>query len=1048
MAPVTYTQLKFRYIGPAGNRTSAVAGVIGNPLIYYAGAASGGVFKTIDGGVHWSPVFDDQPVASIGALAVAPSDPNVVWAGTGEAFIRSNVSIGNGIYRSTDAGKTWTHMGLDRAGRIARIVIDPRNPDVVFAAVMGHSYGPQKERGIFKTTDAGRTWQHVLFVDENTGASDIAIDPNNSRVLFAGAWTLEIHTWGRSSGGPGSGLYASRDGGATWQKLTGHGLPAGPVGKTAVAIAPSNSNRIYALIETADGVSFDGKPAERGELWRSDDGGENWKVVSYDRNLAGRTHYYSRHAVAPDNENEVYFLTAAWTKTLDGGETSIDPPPAEQPYGDYHDVWIDPTSASRMIVSHDGGISITLTRGRSWQTIQLPIAQMYHVAVDSAVPYNVLGNMQDGPSMRGPSLSRAGVFGGERGPASISRPMWHTVAGGESGFAIPDPKDPNIIWSTASGYGSVGGIVERYDERTRQARRVEIWPYYTVGSPAADLKYRFQWTFPLAISSHDGRVYAGSQHVHETTDNGQSWKVISPDLTLNDKQRQQISGGLTPDNVGVEYAGVVFAIAESPIEKGLIWAGTNDGLLHVTRNGGGQWTNVTANLPSLPPWGTVSNVEPSRHDAGTAYVTYDLHQVNNRDPFVFKTTDYGKTWRSIASDLPKGMATYAHCVREDPVRKGLLYLGTESALFVSLNDGQNWTPLQGGLPHAPVHWLTIQEHFNDLVVATYGRGFFILDDVTPLREIAPSVLNASAHLFKPRAAYRFQPITDPLTTNDDPTEGKNPPYGVPIAYFLKSAPKDDVKLTIADADGKTIRALTGTKDAGINRVWWDLRNERSPEIRLRTAPLFSPDVKLNAEGFRPLPAGGRLNVLIPPGTYTVKLSVDGQESTQSLTVRKDPNTTGSEADVTAQTKVLLEIQDEITQIADLINRAERARVQLSAITSAVADDESGKAVKASAEALDKKILAAEEPLHQVRQTGRGQDLLRYPGQLIDHLLFLASGVGLADFAPTTQQIEAHEGYKKETASRQAQMNAVLKDDVTAFNRLMTDRKVPHVIAQE
>ncbi len=1046
-SPSPYAQLKFRYIGPAGNRTSAVAGVVGNPLVYYAGAASGGVFKTTDGGVHWSPVFDDQPVASIGALAVAASDPNVVWAGTGEAFIRSNVSIGNGIYRSTDAGKTWTHMGLDRVGRIARIAIDPRNPDVVFAAAMGHSYGPQRERGIFRTTDAGRTWQQVLFVDENTGASDIAIDPNNSRVLFAGAWTLEIHTWGRSSGGPGSGLYVSRDAGGTWQKLTGHGLPAGPVGKTAVAIAPSNSNRIYALIETADGVSFDGKPAERGELWRSDDGGENWKVVSYDRNLSGRTHYYSRHAVAPDNENEVYFLTAAWTKSLDGGETSIDPPPAEQPYGDYHDVWIDPTNANRMIVSHDGGVSLTLNRGRSWQTIQLPIAQMYHVAVDNAVPYNVLGNMQDGPSMRGPSVSRAGVFGNDRGPGSISRAMWHTVAGGESGFALPDRNDPNIIWSTASGYGSVGGIVERYDERTRQARRVEIWPHYTVGSPAADLKYRFQWTFPLAISPHDGRVYAGSQHVHETTDNGQSWKVISPDVTLNDKQRQQISGGLTPDNVGVEYAGVVFALAESPIEKGLIWAGTNDGLLHVTRNGGAQWTNVTTNVPGLPPWGTVSNIEPSRYDPGTAYVTYDLHQVNNRDPFVFKTTDYGRTWKSIASDLPRGMATYAHCVREDPVRRGLLYLGTESALFVSLNDGQNWTPLQSGLPHAPVHWLTIQEHFNDLVVATYGRGFYILDDVTPLRELAPAVLTSSAHLFKPRAAYRLQPITDPLTVNDDPTEGKNPPYGVPIAYFLKSAPKDEVKLTIADATGRTLRTLTGTKEAGINRVWWDLRNDQSPEIRLRTAPLFAPEVKLNAEGFRTLPAGGRLAVLSPPGTYTVKLSVDGQEVSQPLTVRKDPNTSGSEADISAQTKALLEIQDEISQIADMINRAERTRAQLSSIVSAMADDDIGKAVKAAAEALDKKIIAAEEPLHQLRQTGRGQDLLRYPGQLIDHLLFLASGLSLADFAPTAQQLEAHEEYKKETESRRTQMTAVLTDEVAAFNRVMTERKVPHVIGK-
>ena len=1043
--PQIYAQLKFRYIGPAGNRTSAVAGVAGDPLVYYAGAASGGIFKTTDGGARWSPVFDDQPVASIGALAVAPSDPNVVWAGTGEAFIRSNVSIGNGIYKSTDAGKTWTHMGLDRTGRIARIVIDPRNPDIVLAAAMGHGYGPQRDRGVFRTTDGGRTWQHVLFADENTGASDIAMDPKNPRILFAGMWTLEIHTWGRSSGGPGSGLYVSRDGGVTWQKLTGHGLPAGPVGKTAVAIAPSNPNRVYALIETADGVSFDGKPAERGELWRSDDGGANWKVVSHDRSLAGRTHYYSRHVVAPDNDNEVYFLTAAWTKSIDGGETSIDPPQREQPYGDHHDAWIDPVNANRMIVSHDGGISITLNRGRTWDRIQLPIAQMYHVATDNAVPYNVYGNMQDGPSMRGPSISRVNVFGGQDEPASISRAMWHTVAGGESGFAIPDKNDPNIIWSTASGYGSVGGIVERYDERTRQARRVEVWPHYTVGSPAADLKYRFQWTFPLVVSSHDGRVLAGSQYVHQTTDNGQSWKTISPDLTLNDKSRQQISGGLTPDNVGVEYAGVIFALAESPTEKGVIWAGTNDGLVHITRDGGARWTNVTASIPGLPAWGTVSNIEPSRHDAGTAYVTFDLHQVNNRDPFVFKTTDYGKTWRSIASDLPRGVATYAHCVREDPVRRGLLYLGTESALFVSLNDGQNWTPLQNGLPHAPVHWLTIQEHFNDLVVATYGRGFFILDDVTLLRQLTPAVLDSPAHLFTPRAAYRLQPITDPLTVNDDPTEGRNPPYGASIAYFLKAAPKEDVKLTIADASGQTVRTITATKEAGVNRVWWDLRYDQTPEIRLRTPPLFAPETKLNADGFRTLPAGGRLAVLAPPGTYTVKLSAAGRDVSQPLTIRKDPNTTGSEADIAAQMKVLLEIRDEVSQVADAINRAERVRAQLASISAAMSDDDTGKAVKAAAEALDKKIIAAEEPLHQMRQTGRGQDLLRYPGKLIDHLLFLASGLTVADFPPTTQQLEAHDELKKETVERRAQMTEVLTKDVAAFNRLMIERNVPHVI---
>jgi photosystem II stability/assembly factor-like uncharacterized protein len=1045
LTPQTYAQLKYRYIGPAGNRTIAVAGLPGNPWVYYVGAASGGIFKTTDGGARWTPIFDDQPVASIGSLAVAASDPNTVWAGTGEAFIRSNISIGNGVYKSTDAGKTWTHMGLDRTGRIGRIVIDPRNPDVVFAAAMGHSYGPQPERGLFRTIDGGKTWQRVLFVDENTGCSDVAIDPNNARILFAGMWQLEIHTWGRTSGGPGSGLYISRDGGSTWQKLTGHGLPKDPIGKVALAVAKTNSNRVYALIETADGVSWDGQPVESGELWRSDDGGENWKVVSHDRQLAGRTHYYSRHAVAPDNENEVYFLTASFTKTLDGGETSIDVPQRDSPAGDHHDIWIDPTDGNRMIVSHDGGLSITTNRGRSWQRVQLPVAQMYHVAVDNAVPYNVYGNMQDGPSTRGPSISRATVFGGENEAGLIYRGLWHGVAGGESGFAMPDKNDPNIIWSTASGFGSVGGIVERFDLRTMQARRVEVWPRYTVGSPAADLKYRFQWTFPLAISPHDGRVYAGSQYVHQTTDNGQSWQVISPDLTLNDKTHQQRSGGLTPDNVGVEYSGVLFAIAESSIEKGLIWAGSNDGLLHVTRDGGAHWTNVTASLPSLPPLGTVSNVEPSRHDAGTAYVTYDLHQVNNRDPFVFKTTDYGKTWKSIASDLPKGMATYAHCVREDPVRRGLLFLGTESALYVSFNDGQSWLPLQNGLPHAPVHWLTIQENFNDLVVATYGRGFYILDDITPLRQLTPQVLSADAHLFTPRAAYRFQATSEPGAVNDDPTEGRNPPYGASIAYFLKSAATSDVKVTILNARGETVRALTGSKDAGLNRVWWDLRYERTPEVRLRTPPMFAPETRLNKDGWRPLASGGRLGVLAPPGTYTVKLSAGGKDLTQPLTIRKDPNTSGSEADIEAQTKIMFEIRDATTQVADGINRAERVRAQLASLKTMMSDDETGKAVKEASDALDKKIIAVEETLHQMRLTGRGQDLIRYPGQLIDHLLYLANGLALSDFPPTTQQLEAHAELKKETSERSAQMNEVLTKDLATFNRLLIDRSVPHVI---
>ena len=454
----TYTQLKYRYIGPVGNRVSAVAGVAGDASVYYAGAASGGIWKTIDGGVHWQPIFDDQPVQSIGALAVAPSDANVIWAGTGEAWIRSHISIGNGIYKSTDAGKTWQHMGLDSTARIARVVVHPTNPDVVYAAALGHAYGPQQQRGIYRTMDGGKTWERVLFVDENTGAADVVMDPTNPRILFAAMWQIVIHTWGRESGGSGSGIYMSRDGGATWKRLTGNGLPAKPFGKVGLAIAPNNPSRIYALIETGDGVPVHDQETDRGELWRSDDGGETWRVVSYDRQLSCRQPYYTRMAVAPDRDNEAYFLCASFSKTLDGGATTADIPFGSSPGGDNHDMWIDPTDGNRMVVGNDGQVAISTNRGRTWLRQQLPIAQMYHATVDNQIPYYVMGNRQDGPSSRGPSNSKFGGFGGGGGGSGvIPRGEWHSVGGGESGWATPDPTDPNIIWSSASGSGSVGG---------------------------------------------------------------------------------------------------------------------------------------------------------------------------------------------------------------------------------------------------------------------------------------------------------------------------------------------------------------------------------------------------------------------------------------------------------------------------------------------------------------------------------------------------------------------------------------------------------------
>jgi photosystem II stability/assembly factor-like uncharacterized protein len=1035
LAPDAHSQLRWRHIGPEGNRVSAVIGIPGDPLTYYAGSASGGIFKTTDGGLSWEPIFDGQPVASIGDLAIAPSDPAIVWAGTGEACIRSHISVGEGIFKSTDAGRTWTRMGLERTGRIGKVVIDPQNPDIVLACALGHAYGPQEERGIFRTTDGGRTWTRTLFTNENAGCSDLEMDPRNPRKLFAGMWQLDIKTWGRESGGPGSGPFVSHDGGVTWDRLSGRGLPTHPIGKTVFAIARSNPDRVYAFIETGDGVPWKGQETDRGQLWRSDDGGERWQMVSADRNHMGRAHYYSHIEVAPDDENETYSMTSAFSVSLDGGETLRVAGGASSPGGDNHDIWIDPANPQRMVVGNDGGVSVSQNRGRTWQRIRLPNAQMYHVTVDHQIPYYVYGNKQDGPSYRGPSNSRTG--------GSIPRAMWHTVAGGESGWATPDPVDPNLIWSSASGSGTVGGIVVRYEENRRQGRTVEVWPDQANGVPA-DLKYRFNWTMPLTISPHDrNTVYVGSQHVHRTTDGGQSWQVISPDLSLNDKSRQQLSGGLTPDNIGVEYAGTVMAIAESRLERGLIWAGTNDGQVQVTRDGGKTWTNVTKNISNLPPWGTVGNIEPSRHDAGTAYLAMDFHQVNGRDPHVYKTADYGRTWKAITNGIPRSMLSYTHCVREDPVRRGLLYLGTENALYVTFDDGENWQPLQMNLPHAPVYWIAVQEHFNDLVVSTYGRGFWILDDLTPLQQMTSETLEAAVHLFAPRPAYRFRDITRPASLANDPTEGENPEYGASINYYLKSAPSGSVRITILDGKGQTVRTLQGTRAAGLNRVHWNLRYEPTRQVRLRTSPLYAPDVRVGPEGWRSAPGAGELSILAPPGTYTVKLSAGGRELSQPLVVRKDPNSAGTEADLQAQMTMLFELRRDLDAGADLVNQIELIRGQIDGLRTLVGDA----AVLKAGDELDQKLIALEMNFIELKMTGRGQDGVRWGSKLLGKFNYLANGLMSGDFKPTSQQVEVQKVLEDRLRGHLSELDNLLSRDVGAFNELLRKRNLGQIIVR-
>jgi photosystem II stability/assembly factor-like uncharacterized protein len=1043
VTPEQYSQLRFRHIGPVGNRVAAVTGVPGDRFTYLVGAATGGIWKTEDAGLHWKPVFDDQPVPSVGALAVAPSDPEIVWAGTGEPFIRSNVSIGDGVWKSTDGGETWTHSGLEGPGRISRIVIHPTNPDIVYAAQLGHGYSPQAARGVYRTTDGGTTWQQVLFVDENTGASDLIMDPNNPRILFAGMWQLELKTWTRESGGPGSAIYMSKDGGDTWKRLEGHGLPTRPVGKIGLCMSADDSRRVYALIETGDGVPIHGQETDSGELWRSEDGGANWTLTSYNHDLATRHAYYTRCAVAPDDKDEVYFASGSFSRSIDGGKTVVTSNQLgdeSAPGWDHHDLWVDPLNADRMIMGFDGGAAISENRTRSWFRAQLPIAQMYHVTVDNAIPYHVIGNRQDGPGFRGPSNTRTGGFWAN---GLIPRGEWHDVGGGESGFATPDPTDPDIIWSSASGSGADGGIVVRFNERNRQYRMVEVWPLTTGGWPAEDLRFRFQWTFPLLISPHDhNTVYVTSQHVHRTTNGGQSWEVISPDLTTNDKSKQTISGGLTPDNIGVEYCCVIYAFDESPVQQGVLWAGSNDGLVHVSRDDGDTWIDVTGNIPNLPPDGVVRSIDASKWNVAKAYITIEHHQVGDFAPRAYKTEDFGAHWTQITDGIDDHVLSYTRYLLEDPVRPGLLYLGTENKLYISFNDGEQWQPFMNNLPHTPFYGLIVQGHFDDLVVGTYGRGYWILDDISPLQQLTEEIVASAAHLFELRDAYRFRPVTEPMIMLEDPADGVNPEYGASLNYWLGSLPDGDVNLQIIDQTGDTVRTLRGSKNLGINRVWWNLRGEPSTQIKLRTKPLYADWVELNDEGWRS--GGPRLSVLQPPGTYTVALEAGGQTLTQQVTVLKDPNSDGTLEDIEQQTAMFVTIRADLQSAADIVNQIELVRRQIYDLKTIVEASSEDTTIISAVDSLDQKLIAVEGQLIQMKNS-QGGDGIRWPAMEIDRLSYLARNVATADFRPTDQQREVHQVLKDELTQIQEQFDELLDSDLPAFNRLLEERNVAQII---
>ncbi|MEN0048476.1 MAG: sialidase, partial [Bacteroidota bacterium] len=970
-------QLKFRHIGPVGNRLISVTGIPNDPLVYYVGAASGGIWKTTDGGLNWKPVFDKQDVHSIGALAAAPSEPEIIYAGTGESFIRSNVSIGNGLWKSTDGGTNWEHMGLEGTGRISRIVVHPTNPDVVYAAVLGHGYTPQKERGIFKSTDGGKTWKQVLQVDENTGASDLVIDPHNPRILFAGMWHLELRPWTRTSGGPGGGIYRSLDGGETWKKLEKNGLPEGNVGKIALAMTAAQAERIYALVETGDGIPLNGKSTNTGELWRSDDRGQSFQLVNSNRDLSGRGAYYTRCTASPDNANEIYFMAAAFSSSIDGGMTAKAATPGTAPNWDHHEMWIDPNNGNRQIVVGDGGLSISQNRGKSWYRAQLPVAQLYHVTTDTEVPYNVLTNRQDGPSMKGPSRSRMNSFFGGFIPSG----KWHDVGGGESGFATADPTNPDIVWSSASGFGALGGVVVRYNEKTGQFRQVEVWPELTAGMPAAEVKYRFQWTFPLLISPHDNNtIYVASQYVHRTQNGGQSWEIVSPDLSLNDKSKQQFSGGLTGDNIGVEYANVIYALEESPLKAGLLWAGTNDGLLHVSQDNGENWTNLTANVPNMPKYGAVRNIEASSHEEGTAYITVDAHEMGDFKAYVYRTSDYGKSWKKITTGISDSPLSYCRMIKEDPFRKGLLYLGTENALYVSFNNGDQWQSLMSNLPASPMYWMDIPEHFNDLVVGTYGRGIWILDDISPLQQFTDEVAASAVHLFAPKDAYMLHPVSMVMQFFPEPSFGEDPPNGASLHYWLSEAQakslEEELSLTITTMAGDTVRTLKHKSKVGLNRVWWDFRDNPSTEITLRTKPRYASWYPMSEERTRNSTVPPISN-LVAPGDYQVHLTLEGETQTQTIKVLKDPNSEGTMEDIQLQKELLGKIKTDFEEISNTVNKAERIRRQLLDLKPLLSKDM--KNLSKMLNQVDSTAQEIENKMIQLKHTGTGQDVIRLPG---------------------------------------------------------------------
>jgi photosystem II stability/assembly factor-like uncharacterized protein len=1010
-----FERLEWRSIGPAnmGGRTTDVEGVPGNPNIVYVGTGCSGLWKTTNGGVTWTPIFDRQDTSSIGDLAIDPNNPDVVWVGTGESNTRNSVSFGDGVYKSLDGGKTWQHVGLKDSERVSRVLIHPQNPDIVYVGALGHAFGPNEERGVFMTTDGGKTWQKTLYVDPQHGVSDMDIDPGNPNILYAAMWHFERKPWTHRSGSEKGGVFKSIDGGRTWRQLT-NGLPK-LLGRIGVKVAPSNPNVVYVIAESKEGT-----------LYRSDDRGETFRQVSKEARIVSRGFYYTDMRVDPTDENRVYAVASILFVSIDGGRTFRRI--SGRTHIDYHTLWIDPKNPNRMWQGQDGGVCVSYDRGETWQYVNnVPLGQFYQVHADTRLPfYYVSGGLQDNGSWTGPSRTRE--------PAGILNDDWRLVSFGDGFYIVNHADDPDLYLSE-----SQGGSIVRTDFRTREQQAVSPQPRRA--GAAKELKYRFNWNSPVALSPHDkNTVYFGGSVVFKSTDFGKTWQSISPDLTTNDPEKQKDAGGpVWPENTTAEYHCTIISLAESPARAGIVWAGTDDGNLQVTTDGGKNWTNLVRNVPNLPANSPVSHIEPSRTSPNVAYVSFERHMFDDFRPYVFKTTDGGRTWTNITGDLPE--KAYLQVVREDPKNPNLLYAGTELGLFASYNGGANWVSLRlKNLPTVAVHDIMVHPRENDLILATHGRSVWILDDATPIQQMSSDLLAGDAHLFDIRPALRFSTRFTRYGIGNAVFTGPNPPYGALMTYYFKDRPdeKTSVKIQILDSTGKVIRELTQVpKEKGLNRAAWDLRHD-GPRTR---RPPSEEETEFG---------GGPRGPQVLPGTYTVKLMVGEKALEKKVEVRLDPTISVPAADLQAQFDHALKLRDMQSSTTDALKSLDSIKEQLQNLQKVIKDRWSS-----APEDLTKQI---SEHLKQVESLTRS---LTSPGlgsdqdaqaraevgepQLAERIGSLFGMIDGVNAAPTPPQREHFGEIQTEFRQKIGAVNAFIEQTVPKLNDTLKRQNAPVVV---